>query len=110
MESEKKLRVFGVSYMVGDENYMAPFLDRTFTDPSLLKEELDRLYVVLAQEPFLTTLDTETGLVVRSFLLTHKNGGWQVGSLDLVEADEQTYVRLKQSAGHIDQRSLSSAG
>lgn len=51
--------------------------------------------VVIVPSPFEQIFDQDTGLLVHTHLLTHQEGKWQVGSLDLVEADEENYAKLR---------------
>ncbi len=80
--------------MAGDRDYMAPFLHQAFDSFASLADRLAAINVAIAPESFQQVFDQGTQLFVNSHLLTHKEGKWQVGSLDLVESDEASYQRL----------------
>lgn len=74
------------------------FENQCFAD---LEARLVQMSVVIAPSPFEQIFDQDTGLPVHTHLLTHQEDKWQVGSLDLVEADEESCVQLLRSAAHV---------
>lgn len=95
--AEKKLRIVEVSCMSGDAAVMAHFLYQSFDELKILQERLAELNVDIAEVPFQQMVDNSTSLVVDRHLLTHKGGLWQVGTLGLVLADEDSYKRFQES-------------
>lgn len=106
--ADKKLWVYEALFMPGDAWYFVPLLNTDFDNFSVLATKLELASVVIATKPYQEMIDHETDLLIESYLLTHLEGKWQLGTMGLVEATDAEYKRLLESMILKEKRELRS--
>lgn len=103
--SEEKLRVFGITCVLGDQPYLLPLLNQAFENFDALQARLAAINVDIEPEPLKQVVDQATQLLVRTHGLDNKEHGWELGCFDLVEADDERYQQLLASVKAVSSES-----